>query len=104
LQGIFSERDYARKVHLNGLEESTPVVDVMTPQVLCASPHQSCEEIMSIMVTHSIRHMPVVEDNKIIAVISLKDVVRSCLEDKDMSIQNLQAQILGRDIILEGRF
>ena len=78
LVGIMSERDYARKVILQGKNsKDTPVSDIMTRKVFTVHPDQTIDECMDQMTERSIRHLPVVLDDKVIGVISIKDVLRA---------------------------
>ena len=78
LVGIMSERDYARKVILRGKNsKDTPVRDIMTRHVFTVHPDQTIDECMDQMTERSIRHLPVVLDDRVIGVISIKDVLRA---------------------------
>jgi len=80
LVGIFSERDYARKIILEGKSsKGTKVRDVMTPEVCCVSPEQSVRECMALMNRNRFRHLPIVEDGKVVGIVSIGDVVRAIL-------------------------
>jgi len=94
--GIISERDYARRVVLKGKSaETTPVSEIMTPDVLCVSPNQSIEECMALMTAKKIRHLPVVEDEKIVGIISIGDVVNAVISEKEFVITQLEKYIKG---------
>lgn len=92
--GIFSERDYARRGILQGNDEHTAVKNVMTDRVYYVSPDQSAQTCMAQMSDKRIRHLPVVEKNKVVGVISIGDVVKSMLEDKETLIKGLENYIL----------
>lgn len=92
--GIFSERDYARRGILQGNDEHTAVKSVMTDRVYYVSPDQSAQACMAQMSDKRIRHLPVVEKNKVVGVISIGDVVKSMLEDKETLIKGLENYIL----------
>lgn len=97
LLGIFTERDYARRITLQGKSESTPIKDVMTRQVYYVSPDQSAEACMAQMVDKHFRHLPVVKDSRVIGVISINDVVKTVVRDKEALIAGIENFILGMD-------
>lgn len=97
LAGILSERDYARKVILQGRSSlSTPVKEIMTQQVFYVRPDQTIEECMALMTDRRIRHLPVLEDNRLIGVISIGDVVKAIVLEQKVTIQQYENYILGR--------
>jgi CBS domain-containing protein len=98
--GIFSERDYAWRGILKGNHEHTPVRNVMTEKVYYVSPEQSVETCMAQMSDKHIRHLPVIENDKLVGVISIGDVVTSLLQDKESLIIGLENFILGGEIKL----
>jgi len=100
VKGIFSERDYARRGTLLGNPVTTPVKDVMTSKVYYVSPEQSAETCMAQMSDKRIRHLPVVKDSKVVGVISIGDVVKTLLQDKDALIKGLENYMLGQEIKL----
>jgi CBS domain-containing protein len=100
VKGIFSERDYARRGTLLGNPVTTPVKDVMTSKVYYVSPEQSAETCMAQMSDKRIRHLPVVMDGKVVGVISIGDVVKTLLKDKDLLIKGLENYMLGQEIQL----
>jgi len=96
IAGIFSERDYARKVVLQGrTSRETRVSEIMTPAVYYVQPHQTIEECMALMTAKHIRHLPVVEQGKLVGVISIGDVVKAIIADKEFMIQTLAKYITG---------
>jgi len=94
--GIISERDYARKVVLKGKHtETTLVSDIMTTEVLCTSLDNSIEECMALMTDKKVRHLPVVDDEKIVGLISIGDVVNAIISEKQFVITQLEKYIKG---------
>ena len=95
--GIVSERDYARKVVLKGKTSlDTPVRDIMTPQVYFVNPDCSAEECMALMTEKRVRHLPVMENNKLVGVVSIGDVVKSIISSQKVTIEHLQNYIMGK--------
>lgn len=96
LVGIVSERDYARKVILESRSSrETPVRDVMTNVVLTVTPEQSIDECLLLMSKHHIRHLPVAENGKPIGMLSVMDVVRNIILEKEQIIDQLEHYITG---------
>jgi len=94
LEGIFSERDYARKVILLGkTSRETLVSEIMTTQVICVEPDWTAEQCMALMTERRIRHLPVVEQGRLIGVISIGDVVRVVVDDQQFTIESLKRYI-----------
>jgi CBS domain-containing protein len=94
LAGIFSERDYARKVILHGkASKDTPVREIMTQKVVCVRPDQSVEDCMALMTDKRIRHLPVLQDNRVIGVISIGDVVKEVISEQRFIIEQLEHYI-----------
>jgi CBS domain-containing protein len=94
LAGIFSERDYARKVILHGkASKDTPVREIMTQKVVCVRPDQSVEDCMALMTDKRIRHLPVLQDNRVIGVISIGDVVKEVISEQRFVIEQLEHYI-----------
>ena len=96
LVGIMSERDYTRKVILEARSSrETPVRDIMTSDVLTVTPDQSIEDCMKMMSEHHIRHLPVAENGQPIGVISMMDVVKNIISEKESVIDQLEHYIAG---------
>ena len=96
LVGILSERDYARKVILlNKSSMTVPVREIMTGKVFYVSPESSIEECMAVMTEKRIRHLPVLENGRLIGVISIGDVVKEIISDREFMIEQLQNYIAG---------
>ncbi len=94
--GIVSERDYARKIVLKDRRSrNTLVQDIMTAKVVCARPSQQIEECMAIMTNGRFRHMPVVEDHKVIGVLALGDLVKVVIAEQKFTIEQLESYISG---------
>ena len=96
LVGIFTERDYARDVFLKGrASPKTPVREVMTTNVVCVTPQQTVEGCMVLMTDKHIRHLPVMDDEQLVGVISIGDIVKSIIADQQHTIEQLQHFIRG---------
>jgi CBS domain-containing protein len=96
LVGIFSERDYARKVILKGKSShKTPVHEIMTAKVVFVHPEQSMTECMALMTDKRIRHLPVMEDDQVVGVISIGDVVKEIIVEQGFLIEQLENYITG---------
>jgi CBS domain-containing protein len=96
LIGIVSERDYARKVILQGRSShDTPVAVIMSSPVVCVSPQDSIAECMSIMTEKHIRHLPVIDGEQVVGVISIGDLVKETIEEQKQEISLLQQYIAG---------
>jgi CBS domain-containing protein len=96
LVGIFSERDYARKVVLHGRSsKDTPVGEVMTSKVVYVRPEQTTEECMALMTDKHVRHLPVLDQERVLGVISIGDVVKAIAADQRFIIEQLEHYITG---------
>jgi CBS domain-containing protein len=94
--GIISERDYARKVILHGrASPTTRVEEIMTSHVAYTHLDQSIEECMAIMTDKRIRHLPVLQDGKLIGIISIGDLVKAIIADQKFMIEQLERYITG---------
>ncbi len=95
--GIISERDYARKVILQGKSsKETLVKEIMTEKVFTIHPDQTVEEAMDVMVKYHIRHLPVVEEERVVGVISIMDTTRNVIYMMRQKIRDLETKILSK--------
>mgnify|MGYP002641031034 CR=1 FL=1 len=94
--GIFTERDYSRKCDLKGLSaKSTLVGDLMTAQMRTVTLETSMDQCMKLMQQYHIRHLPVIENDTMVGMVSLRDVVDTILSDRESTIKGLENYILG---------
>tara|TARA_B100000446_G_scaffold104049_1_gene97522 strand:+ start:236 stop:667 length:432 start_codon:yes stop_codon:yes gene_type:complete len=96
LKGIISERDYAREVILKGHSSTdTRVDDIMSSNVISVSSSESVEASLAVMTDNHIRHLPIVDENMVIGVLSLGDLVKTIINDQQSTIQQLESYIRG---------
>jgi CBS domain-containing protein len=95
--GIVSERDYARKVSLLGKSsKTTPVREIMTEKVVFVRPEQTVADCMALMTNKRIRHLPVMDNDRLMGVISIGDVVKAVISEQEFMIEQLENYIIGR--------
>lgn len=96
ISGIFTERDYLQKIVLKSRSsKQTPISEVMTSPVISADPSDSIQQCMETMTTCRCRHLPVVENEKILGMVSIGDLVKHLLSEKESEIEQLSHYITG---------
>lgn len=96
LIGIFSERDYARKVILKGkASKDTTIGELMTREVVYTTPEDSLDECMALMIAKHIRHLPILNNDKLIGLLTLGDLVKQIMSNQEFKIQELEKYISG---------
>jgi CBS domain-containing protein len=94
LVGVFSERDYTRKIALAGKSsKDTAVKDIMTANVFTVSPQTRTKDCLALMSQKKIRHLPVVDDGKVLGMISIRDIMNDIIADHELTISYLQHYI-----------
>lgn len=94
--GLFSERDYARKGILEGrASKETPVRAIMTERVVYVTPTHTPEECLALMTDKRIRHLPVLEDERLVGVVSIGDLVKEIISDQRFTITQLERYVSG---------
>jgi CBS domain-containing protein len=94
LLGIVSERDYARQVILKGkASRETPVREIMTTRVVYVVPERTVEDCMALMTDKHVRHLPVLADGKLVGVLSIGDIVKAVISEKQFMIEQLESYI-----------
>ncbi len=94
--GIFSERDFVREIAKDQcFMLKLPVESCMTKELYCVSPSSTVDECMAVMTNKHIRHLPVVQSGELVGIISIGDVVKDTIEDKNLLIDNLENYIFG---------
>jgi len=94
--GLISERDYARKIVLkNKFSRETAVAEIMSRDVVAVPPDKNLEECMELITNQRVRHLPVVEDDRVIGIISIGDIVKGIIEHKEFIIEQLEYYIKG---------
>jgi CBS domain-containing protein len=94
LKGILSERDYARRVVLHGrMSQATSVSEIMTTSVICVDRAWTADQCMALMTEKHVRHLPVLENGRVVGVVSIGDVVRAVVDEQKFTIQSLEQYI-----------
>jgi len=94
--GIFSERDYTRKIALmERSSNNTPVADIMTSKVISVSLNHTVEDCLNLMTDRHLRHLPVLDQEKLVGFISIGDLVKAAMDDQRILIEQLQQYISG---------
>lgn len=96
LLGLITERHYSRNVFLKGRSSpQTKVAEVMERDVVCVHPSQSVELCMALMNAKRVRHLPVVDDGRLVGIVSIGDIVKSMISDREFEIEQLEHYIRG---------
>ena len=96
LAGIVSERDYARKIVLKGRSSAaTPVADIMTREVITVTPDDTVDHCMRLCTTRRVRHLPVLDGERVVGVLSIGDLVKTVIDEQTEQIEQLQRYIAG---------
>ncbi len=96
LVGIVTERHYSREIVLKGkTSPATRVRDIMSTEVVCARPEQLVEECMAVMTARAVRHLPVLDQDQVIGIVSIGDMVKSVIDEQKFIIDQLEHYIHG---------
>lgn len=96
LVGLFTERDYARKIALQGKSsKETRVREIFTDVVITVKPHDAVEDCMKLMTEHRVRHLPVVDKEKVVGIVSIGDLVNWTISAQDAQIEQMEQYIAG---------
>ncbi|QYZ65921.1 MAG: hypothetical protein OI74_07335 [Gammaproteobacteria bacterium (ex Lamellibrachia satsuma)] len=94
LKGLISERDYARKVILKGRTSlETKVREVMTQEVVCATLSRTADEVMAVMTEKRVRHLPIIDEEQVVGIVSIGDLVKAIISDQQFVIEQLEKYI-----------
>ena len=96
LMGVISERDYTRKVILKGRSSSsTTVQEIMTGNIITLAPDSNVDQCMALMNENQIRHLPIVENGRVMGVVTIMDVIKNILSEKEFIIEQMESYIAG---------
>lgn len=96
LVGIFSERDYARKIILKGRTSlDTVVSEIMADELVTVSPEEGIDQCMALMSDKRVRHLPVLDEGRVVGLVSIGDVVKHIIEEQDVYIEHLRLYMAG---------
>lgn len=96
LVGIISERDYARQIILKGKKsQETLVEDIMTRRVITVTPDKTQQYCRQLLTSHQVRHLPVVDGNRVVGMVTIGDVVRSIIDQQNWTIDELSRYVSG---------
>jgi CBS domain-containing protein len=96
LMGVFTERDYTRKVALQGKKsKETQVREVLSSKIISVTPHHTVEECMKLMTENRVRHLPVLENDKVTGIVSIGDLVNWTISAQDAAIAQMEQYIAG---------
>ena len=97
--GVFSERDYARKIILKGKSSKEAVVgELLSDRIFYVKPSATTNECMQIMTDHRVRHLPVLDNDKLVGIVSIGDIVNKIIQGQSHTIQQLEDYILGKTL------
>ena len=92
--GVISERDYARRIILEGRSSrETAVSEIMTRQIVYGKPQQTVQEALSVMTEHHFRHLPVIDGDQVLGILSIGDLVKVVIDDQNFQIEQLEGYI-----------
>ena len=96
LDGVITERDYTRKVALHGKSsKETRVREIISSQIIFVAPHDSVEDCMKLMTEHRVRHLPVLDNQKVVGIVSIGDLVNWTISAQDAAIAQMEQYIAG---------
>ena len=97
--GVFSERDYARKIILKGKSSKEATVgELLSDRIFYVKPSSTTNECMQLMTDHRVRHLPVLDDEKLVGIVSIGDIVNKVIQSQSHTIKQLEDYILGKTL------